>query len=162
MSNDLLNLIGHGRIHVKPNIQKYQGKTVFFEDGSSEDFDVIIYATGYKITFPFFDQTFISPKDNKIKLYHHVVHPEKEGLYFVGLIQPLGALMPLSEVQGKWIAGLIKGTIKKPAKAAMLKTIDGYLKKLQKRYTDKPRHTIQVDFWPYKALIEKEMKKMRV
>ena len=162
VSNDLLNLIGHGRIHVKPNIQKYQGKTVFFEDGSSEDFDVIIYATGYKITFPFFDENFISAKDNKIQLYHHVVHPEKVGLYFVGLIQPLGALMPLAEVQGKWIAGLIKGTIKKPAKAAMLKTIDGYLKKLKKRYTDKPRHTIQVDFWPYKGLIEKEMKKMRV
>ncbi|MFK7979209.1 MAG: hypothetical protein AB8G86_04460, partial [Saprospiraceae bacterium] len=55
-----------------------------------------------------------------IQLYHHIIHPEKAGLYFV----PLGALMPLSELQGKWIAGLIKGTIKKPAKTAMLKTID--------------------------------------
>jgi len=162
VSNDLLNLIGHGRIHVKPNIQKYSGKTVFFEDGSSEEFDIIIYATGYKITFPFFDEAFIVAKDNKISLYHHVVHPEKAGLYFVGLIQPLGAIMPLTEIQGKWIAGLIKGTIKKPTKEVMLKTINGYVKKLRKRYSDKPRHTIQVDFWPYRMLIEKEMKKMRV
>ena len=70
--------------------------------------------------------------------------------------------MPLAEVQGKWIAGLVKGAIKKPTKAAMLKTIDKYVQKLTKRYTNKARHTIQVDFWPYMALLEKEMKKMRV
>lgn len=162
VSNDLLNLIGHGRIHIKPNIKAYQGKTVVFEDGTSEDFDVVIYATGYNITFTFFQENFISAKDNKINLYHHVIHPEQEGLYFVGLIQPLGALMPLAEVQGKWIAGLINGKIKTPTKAVMLKTIDKYVQKLTKRYTNKARHTIQVDFWPYKALVEKEMKKMKV
>ena len=161
VSNDLLNLLGHGRIHIKPNIKKYEGNTVFFEDGSSEDFDIVIYATGYKISFPFFDVDFFTVKDNKIRLYHHVVHPEKPGLYFVGFVQPLGPLMPISELQGKWIAGLIKGTVKKPNKEAMLKAIDQYQTKLMKRYSDKPRHTIQVDFWPYTQLIEKEMKKMQ-
>ena len=90
-----------------------------------------------------------------------MVHPEKPGLYFVGFVQPLGPLMPLSELQGKWIAGLIKGTINRPNKEAMLKAIDEYQTKLRKRYSDKPRHTIQVDFWPYRKLIETEMKKMQ-
>ena len=161
VSQDLLSLIGHGRIHIKPNIKFYEGHTVTFDDGTQEEIDNIIYATGYKISFPFFEKDFVSAQNNKINLYHQAVHPDYEGLYFVGLIQPLGAIMPLAELQAKWIGGLISETIQRPPKNVMQTAISKYISTIKKRYIDRPRHTIQVDFWPYKNLIEKEMKKWK-
>ena len=56
ISSDLLPRIGHGDIEVKPNIAEFAGgRTVRFTDGSEEEVDLVVYCTGYKITFPFFD-----------------------------------------------------------------------------------------------------------
>ena len=90
---------------------KTGGRGVRFTDGSTEDIDLVIWCTGYKITFPFFDPDLISAPDNEIPLYLRVVAPEHPGLYFIGLLQPLGAIMPLAEAQDK---GLVVMTDLKP------------------------------------------------
>ncbi len=158
ISQDLLNKVGHGKIKIKSNIKKLNGKSVVFEDGTEETFDVLIYCTGYNITFPFFDKDFINPNDNEVPLYHKVVHPEHENLFFLGLIQPLGAIMPLSEVQAKWIAGILTRKSKLPSKDKMLQTIKHDRDEMRKRYNNSARHTVQVDFYPYKRLIEQAIK----
>ena len=109
------------------------------------------------MTFPFFDKDFLDPGDNNMDLYLKVVHPEHQNLFFLGLIQPLGAIMPLSEVQAKWIARLLNGKSKLPSKEKMLKTIREEREEMRKRYKDSARHTVQVDFYPYKRLIERAM-----
>ena len=62
-----------------------------------EEIDVVVYCTGYRITFPFLDEEIVSAPDNQVPFYRYVVDPDNAGLYFVGLIQPLGAIMPLAE-----------------------------------------------------------------
>ena len=80
VSSDLLPRLGHGDIKVKPNIARFAGgRTVEFEDGTSEELDLIIYCTGYKITFPFFDEELLDAPDNRIPLYRRVVPPELPG-----------------------------------------------------------------------------------
>ena len=64
-----------------------------------------------------------------------------------------------SEIQSKWIAKIIKGESKLPSKDTMLKTIEEDKQKLAQRYKQTPRHTLQVDFFTYKRIIEKEMKR---
>lgn len=164
LSQDLLNLSGRGLIKFKPNIKELKGKTVCFEDGSEEDFDMIIYATGYKVSLPFLKKypEFDIENSNDIRLYKKVIHPEHPKLYFLGLIQPLGAIMPLAEVQSKWIANLILAKAKLPTKEAMKKSIQEDVAQMRKRYKQSPRHTLQVDFHHYKAVIEKEIKKSKV
>ncbi len=163
ISQDLLPLTAKGLIKFKPNIKEFRGKTVIFADGSSQDFDMIIYATGYKITFPFLKYTeFQVAEDNEFRLYKKVIHPDYPNLFFVGLIQPLGALMPLAEIQSKWIAKILKGEVCLPSRKTMLKSIEEDKQKMIKRYNSSPRHTLQVDFYPYKQSIESEMKKMSV
>jgi dimethylaniline monooxygenase (N-oxide forming) len=159
ISQDLLNLVGHGKIDIKPNIRELAGEEVLFEDGSREKIDLLIYATGYKISFPFFEKDFLSAPGNQIGLYRKVVHPKHENLFFIGLIQPLGPIMPLAEVQARWVAGLLKGNIRLPQPSKMLAEIEQSQQAMQKRYVDRPRHTIQVDFFPYKRLINKEIKR---
>jgi hypothetical protein len=161
LSQDLLNLSGRGLIKFKPNIKEFRGKTVVFEDGTEQDFDMIIYATGYKITFPFLKHyaEFDIEETNNIGLYNKVIHPAYKNLFFLALIQPLGAIMPLAEIQAKWIAKIIKGESKLPSKEAMLKTIEVDKQEIANRYKQTPRHTLQVDFYTYKGIIEKEMKR---
>jgi dimethylaniline monooxygenase (N-oxide forming) len=160
LSQDLLNLSGRGLVKFKPNIKEFKGKTVVFEDGTEQDFDMIVYATGYKVTFPFLkDQSFNVSETNDFRLYKKVVHPDFSGLFFLALIQPLGAIMPLAEVQSKWIAKILKGETNLPNKDEMLKSIQEDKEAMAKRYKESPRHTLQVDFHPYKESIEREMRR---
>lgn len=157
MSAELLHRVAFGKVKMKPNIKELRGDKVAFVDGSEEAVDSIIFATGYQITFPFFDPEFLSVSDNDIALYRRVVSPKHKGLYFIGLIQPLGAIMPLAELQAKWVAGLIAGTHQLPDEATMRAEIAKEQAALQKRYVKSARHTIQVDFYPYKRQLEREM-----
>ena len=160
LSQDLLNLSGRGLVKFKPNIKEFRGKTVVFEDGTEQDFDMIVYATGYKVTFPFLkDQSFNVSETNDFRLYKKVVHPDFAGFFFLALIQPLGAIMPLAEVQSKWIAKILKGETKLPNKDEMLKSIQEDKEAMTRRYKESPRHTLQVDFHPYKESIEREMRR---
>jgi dimethylaniline monooxygenase (N-oxide forming) len=161
ISQELPGKVGHGKISIKPNITTLNGKSVLFEDGSSEDFDHIIYATGYKIEFPFFEPSFLEAKNNEIDLYHKVVHPDHPNLFFIGLVQPLGAIMPLAEIQSKWIAELLLDRCQLPPRTIMHRAIRQDKEEMRARYNRSSRHTIQVDFYPYKRLIETEIKKYK-
>ncbi len=156
ISDDLLTRLGHGDISVKPNIDRLDGDTVHFVDGSTERIDVIVYCTGYKITFPFLDETLLAAHNNEVSLYHRVVDPAHPGLYFIGLVQPLGAIMPLAEAQSAWVADLLDGTATLPSEAQMSREIAGYHRAVRKRYVASKRHTIQVDFLEHFAELKKE------
>lgn len=159
MSAELLNLVANGTITIKPNIAELAGDKVRFTDGTEAPIDTIIYATGYTITFPFFQPGFIQFQDNQFPLYHKVVHSNHPGLYFIGLIQPLGPIMPLAEVQSTWVAKLLTGKCRLPDATTMQREIAKEQATLRNRYVDSTRHTIQVDLFPYKWLIEREMKR---
>ncbi len=159
LSQDLLNLTGRGLIKFKSNIKEFREKTVVFEDGTEQDFDMIVYATGYKVTFPFLKQipAFDVEESNELRLYKKVIHPDFKNLFFLALVQPLGAIMPLAEIQSKWIAKMITGKSKTLNREEMLKSIETDKQKMMKRYKESPRHTLQVDFFNYKGEIEREM-----
>jgi len=141
---------------VRPNIQRLEEDTVRFMDGAQEAFDLIVYATGYKIRFPFFSDDVLSVDGNQVRFYRHVVPPRRPNLYFIGLIQPLGAVMPISERQAAWVADLLDGTAGLPSIVAMERAIAKTHAAIQKRYTRSKRHTIQVDFHPYMAQLAQE------
>jgi hypothetical protein len=159
ISDELLHLVGHGRIVMKPNIAQLEGDHVRFVDQTREPFDVVIYCTGYHVAFPFFDRDVIDPIGNEVRLYRRVVHPEIDGLYFIGLVQPLGAIMPLAELQSRWVAGLLTGEMKLPDRRTMTREIASYQSAIRDRYVSSPRHTIQVDFHPYIEELRAEMKR---
>jgi thioredoxin reductase len=159
ISQDLLSYAGHGKISFKPNIKELKGRNVLFEDDTAEEFDEIIYCTGYNITFPFFKQDFLKVENNNIQLYKRVLHPKHPNLFFIGLVQPLGAIMPLAEIQAKWSCQILSGKIRLPSLHKMEEDIQRTLVEQTKRYNSSPRHTIQVDFYPYKWMIEKELHK---
>ncbi len=157
VSSRILDRITHGAIKVKPNIRRLDGDEVEFDDGSRVHADVVIYCTGYKITFPFFDEDFVSAPDNRIDLFRRVFKPDIPNLFFIGLLQPLGAVMPLSEAQGLWVADYLSGRYRLPPEGEMLSFMTNDMTKMQKRYVASKRHTIQVDFDDYLYHLAKEV-----
>lgn len=158
MSAGLMDELRMGRITPKPPIRELLGDRVRFTDGSEEQVDIIVCATGYRITFPFFDEAYVSAPDNHIALYHRVVHPDRPGLFFVGLCQPLGAIQPLAELQGKWIAALLTGRCALPDRAQMVREIERDQLALRKRFIASQRHTVQVDHHRYVKALNREMR----
>ena len=130
---------------------------MLFEDGSEERVDLVIYCTGYKVTFPFFDEGFISAPGNDLPLYARTFHPEVERVYPLGLAQPLGALMPIAERQGVWIAKHLRGEYALPSKDEMREEIAREREALAKRFYKSKRHTMELDFETWMRDSEREM-----
>lgn len=158
ISSDILTRITHGRVQVKPNIRALDGDGVIFTDGTREQIDSIIYCTGYKVTFPFFKPEIVEAQNNDLPLFQRVFHPRYRDLFFIGLLQPLGAIMPLAEVQSIWVSKYLLGECALPESQEMVKHIQQERAAMRKRYGNAPRHTMQVDFAPYVRGVQREMR----
>jgi hypothetical protein len=159
ISSDILTRLSHGKVLPKPNIDQLDGDGVFFTDGSWERIDRIIYCTGYKVTFPFFRPELLNAADNELPLFQRVFHPQYPDLFFLGLLQPLGAIMPLAELQSHWIAQYLQGEYQLPEPEMLQKTISQEREAIRKRYGESARHTMQVDYEPYVRAVRREMKR---
>lgn len=158
VSSALYDRLAHGDITVKPNIARFEGSRVHFVDGSQVEADVVVYCTGYQVTFPFFDQDFISAPDNDLPLYLRTFKPGFANLFFIGLMQPLGAIFPIAERQAALCGELLAGRYRLPSEAAMQAEMERERQQMFRRYVRSKRHTMQVDFAPFMKRLAKEIK----
>jgi dimethylaniline monooxygenase (N-oxide forming) len=159
VSDDLLSRVAHGEITPKPNIARLTERTVVFADGSEVEADIVVYCTGYKVTFPFFEASVISAPGNDLPLFRRVFHPDRRDLFFIGLLQPLGAIMPLAAAQSEWVCEYLSGRYALPDPAAMRADIAREREQMFKRYVASARHTMQVDYDDYLADLAKERRR---
>ena len=155
VNSELLYFIRHGKIKPHVDIDHFEGQTVHFKDGSTADYDVVITATGYKISHPFFDKNMLDYSNGDVPLFRHVFHPEYDNLYFLGLVQPAGCIWPLADRQAQLVANYITGTYQLPAD--MMASIKQDIHKIRDRYLHTPRHSVQVDFHEYLHELENEI-----
>lgn len=149
LSQELLPYCGHGWIRMKPNVRNLRGDRVAFDDGTEERVDAIIQATGYRASFPFFDPSLFQLGEEVPSLYRRIASPELPGLYFVGLVQPVGPTIPLVEVQSRWLAAHLGGAMGLPEPAQMAREIDRHRAAVQKRYVGSARYALEVDARTY-------------
>jgi dimethylaniline monooxygenase (N-oxide forming) len=159
VSDDVLSRLAHGEIAPKPNIARLTERTVVFADGSEVEADVVVYCTGYRVTFPFFDPDLISAPDNDLPLFRRVFHPRIPNVFFIGLLQPLGAIMPLAAAQSEWVCDYLSGSYALPAPAELRADIERERARMFKRYVASKRHTMQVDYDDYLADLAKERRR---
>jgi hypothetical protein len=145
INSELLYYIRHGKIVPRPGISHYQGNEVYFNDGSSGSFDTVIFATGYNISFPFFDNECIDfSNTTKIPLYRKMMHADYDNLYFIGLCQPQGCIWPLADYQSKIVARIITGSLKRPDQ--LHKKIAKETSKPHYQFKSNMRHALEVDY----------------
>ena len=150
VSSELLLRLGSGDAFAKPNVKSLDGNGVSFDDGSVAEVDAIIWATGYRITFPFFDPTFISAPGNVLHLWKRMFKPEIPDLAFIGLAQPIPTLFPFCEFQSKLAAQWLAGKWAPPPAEVMAAEIARDEAKYSGHYRKRARHTMQLDYYIFR------------
>jgi thioredoxin reductase len=155
INSELLYFIRHGEIFPKPDLECWEGKTVTFLDGTKEEFDAIIAATGFETSYPYLPGDVGDYAGTEVPLYLKVFHPKYQDLFFIGLFQPLGCIWPLAEVQGRLAARAIQGQWQRP------KDIDAVIRRELDHpdyaYGKTPRHAVEVDYYEYRKRLEGEL-----
>ncbi|SEH79364.1 Predicted flavoprotein CzcO associated with the cation diffusion facilitator CzcD [Mycolicibacterium rutilum] len=108
LSQHYLPLVAEGRIVVRPWLTAVAGDRVTFADGRSEQFDGIVFGTGFRVAMPFLDETMHRVLDR------HTFHPELPGLAFVGMWDQSGGYFVPLELQARWIAYAWAGLVEPP------------------------------------------------
>jgi cation diffusion facilitator CzcD-associated flavoprotein CzcO len=142
VSHELLLRLGSGDAVAKPNVAELLGDRVRFVDGSVEEVDTIVYATGYKISFPFFDEDFISAPGNVLPLYKRMFKPGIDDLAFIGLAQPIPTIFPFAECQSGLLGAWLAGEWALPAVPDMEREIAADDRRFTSNFTPRPRHTM--------------------
>lgn len=159
LSQELLPYCGHGWIRMKPNVRELQGAQVAFDDGSVEPVDAIILATGYRTRFPFLDTALFQVTEDVPALYRRMAPPQLPGLFFLGLVQPVGPTIPLVEVQARWLAALLGGDMRLPPAPDMAREIDRHAQGVRRRYVGTARYALEVDARAYARQLQHDMRR---
>ncbi|GGU18271.1 flavin-containing monooxygenase [Nocardioides albus] len=152
VSADFLTKAGSGDIHMLPEIVRFEGSTVHLVDGSSVEADVVIAATGYDMSFPFFDPDEVSlhpDSDHRYPLFKRMIKPGVDHLYFMGLAQSSPTIVNLAEQQSKLLARLLTGSYALPPAEEQERILKADEEAHLEQYYAAPRHTIQIDFARY-------------
>ena len=160
VSGRILDRISHGAITPKPNIAALGPDWVRFTDGTQVHADVVVYCTGYRITFPFFDDDFIAAPDNRIDLFRRVFAPGNRS----ARVRRAAAAARRDHAarRGAGRAGspttcAAATTCRAPRACERDIRRDG--ERMRKRYVASKRHTIQVDFDRYLVDLARERRR---
>lgn len=158
VSGEFLTRAGCGDVKFKPAIKSLEGRQVRFEDGSVEEVDAIVFATGYDMRFPFFDDPALVPDaDHRLPLFKRMMNPDIPNLFYMALAQPLPTLVNFAEQQSKLMAAYLTGRYLPPSPAEMREVIAKDEETHLGQYYRSKRHTIQVDFGIYVDDLMKEI-----
>jgi dimethylaniline monooxygenase (N-oxide forming) len=146
IAENLVNRLGDGRIRVVRAPVRYEGRTVHFADGTHEEVDAIVYATGYRMTFPFLDPQLLHAQDNRLRLFLRTFHPLHPTLSVIGGYQAQAqwGFLPLMEAQARLVAAHLAGRYALPAARAMESSIARDEADVARRFVDTPRHHYQL------------------
>ena len=109
LSEGFVPALQERRIDVRPGIRAFDGRSVRFTDGTETEADVIVWATGYQLDFPFLSEATLGGASSDLALYQRIAHPTHDGLFFVGLCGVMCSLWPLAEQQSRWLGRLLSG-----------------------------------------------------
>lgn len=151
----LVSHIQYRRVTVKHGIERVDGGRIHFVDGTSEEFDTLIAATGYDLEFPFISRALIQPNGSYVDLYKRIVRPGLEGLYFLGYVNTTIALNLMFEHQMKWILGVDAGVIQLPSVSEMRDDIAAKKKWIAERYGESERYSMEEPHMVYFPELER-------
>ena len=98
---------------------------------------------------------------NDIALWKRMIDPRFMNLFFVALVQPLCAMMPIAEEQSKLIAHYLTGHYAPPPVEVMNAQRIEMHQRVKSHYVASARHTIQINCGEYTFDLRRELAKGR-
>lgn len=108
VNNEVPYYIKHGRILPKPEVRRLNGNSVEFVDGTREDFDIIICATGYYVAYPFLPPKLQRVRGALVECYGGAFLDDYKGLAYVGWGQARGGVGSLMSAYGPVFARFLQ------------------------------------------------------
>jgi cation diffusion facilitator CzcD-associated flavoprotein CzcO len=108
VNSQLLYALRHGRVHARPDIARVEGRTVHFVDGTSADYDTIVWATGFHVSFPFLDRDLFEWRGGAPVRVAGMLPPGVANLYAYGVMQPRGGAGPLITASARLLAEMVR------------------------------------------------------
>jgi len=154
INSEILERIDAGDLVPRGDVHRFDGCRATFADGAEEPFDVVICATGYRLSLPFIDERLLRPVDGAPRLYLHTLHPARDDIAICGLIQPDSGQWGLTDLQGQLIARMALASERSPRAAAFLhrersRPGDGIPRPRGIAYVASPRHRFEVEHHSY-------------
>ncbi len=161
ISDAILSRLTHGEITPKPGIRELAGEEVLFTDGTSPPIDVIIWCTGYTITVPYVDSEVLGSEPADLPLYKRIFHHDLDDLFFIGLVQTTGSAIPVVERQSNLLAEYLTGDYGLPSADRRRADAERRARASAKRYGEKGRPHLRVEFDGFMRELEQELRKGR-
>ena len=164
VNQQLVYYVGHGDIQPKPDIDRFDGSTVHFEDGTSAEIDVVVFCTGYLAHFPFLDDSYLNPEGDHPVLARQIFTPATPTLAVSGLIQPDSGQWTIAHWQGMLIATYAALRAQDPAAAQRF--YDAMVRETGVRFTggaeykDSTRHYYEIAHQEYLRAIERDLQRL--
>ena len=156
VNSDLIDYVRHGKVQPKPGVKRFNGKTVEFTDGTSEEFDIVCCCTGFWTVFDFFAKDFINfQHSEKVPLYRKMMHADYDNVYFIGLFQPIGCIWPLADFQANLACQEILGKYRRPDN--MKSAIQHELDNPHYQFESGQRHAVQVDYGTFRTELVRDL-----
>lgn len=108
---------GHGDIAIKPAISRTDGKCVWFSDGSNDEYDIILAATGYQLNYPFIDPKYLCWRGTYPQLFLHIFNPQYRNLFMLGMVEATGLGWQGRYEQAQLVAAYIRAKTQYPDRA---------------------------------------------
>lgn len=119
LCQNYLAQVGAGDITCRPAITAVDGRRVSFADGTHDDVDAIICATGYKLDMPYLAEEVWAMLGDDLRLHHRTLHPDLPALAILGQFPLQGPYFPLLELQARWVIGVWSGETPPPREPVM-------------------------------------------
>ncbi|MEM9761739.1 MAG: NAD(P)/FAD-dependent oxidoreductase [Pseudomonadota bacterium] len=103
----------------RPLVQRFEGSTAHFKDGTSKDFDTVILCTGYLHHFPFMEDSLRLRTTNRLYspgLWKGVVWNANPGVFYIGM-QDQWYTFTMFDAEGWFARDVIMGTVPLPSAA---------------------------------------------
>lgn len=100
---------GHGDMKVRADIDRFEGDTVHFVDGTHADYDMVLAATGYNLDYPFIDPSLLNWQGHAPHLYLNAIHPERDDLFVLGMVEASGLGWQGRHEQAEMVVRYVKG-----------------------------------------------------
>ncbi|MFJ4999445.1 flavin-containing monooxygenase [Microbacterium sp. NPDC088619] len=114
----VLDHLGQGDLRIRSDIDRFDGSTVRFRDGTSDDYDLVLLATGYTLDYPFVDRAHLHWRGAAPRLFLNIFPASFNGLYVMGMIEASGIGWQGRYEQADLLATYLDAAEHAPARAA--------------------------------------------
>lgn len=113
----ILNHLGQGDLSIRADIERFDGATVHFRDGSSSEYDMVLLATGYTLDYPFVEPEALNWRGWAPELFLNIFPPTFNGLFMMGMVEASGLGWQGRYEQAELIAEYLVAAADRPEKA---------------------------------------------